>query len=251
MHNAAFHALGLDWAYAAFEVPAGGGAAAVAGFRALRLGGLSVTMPLKAEVAAAVDRLTVTAAAIGAVNTLIWEGDDVVGDSTDGDGFIDALLDEGFDPVGRRCVVLGAGGAARSVVHALAGRDAAHITVVNRDQRRAESAAALAGERGAVGDEAAVAEADLVVNATPVGMTGAELPVAAELLSDGQLVCDLVYSPPVTPLLKAARSQGATAMNGLSMLIHQAARQILLWTGQEPSLTVMSAAAVSSASASH
>lgn len=251
LHNAAFHALGLDWAYMAFDVPQGGGRAAVEAFRALRLGGLSVTMPLKEEVARAVDLLTAAAEAVGSVNTVSWQGDEVVGDCTDGPGFIDALLDEGFDPQGRSCVVVGAGGAARSVVHALAGSGAARVAVVNRDRDRADRAAALAGSAGEVAGGEAIAAADLIVNATPVGMDGRAVPVDVSLLREGQLVCDLVYSPPVTPLLRAARQSGATAMNGMSMLIHQAARQVVVWTGQQPPLAVMSAAAVSSVSGGH
>jgi shikimate dehydrogenase len=244
LHNAAFHALGLDWAYAAFPVAPGQAAAAVAAFRALHLGGLSVTMPHKAEVAAAVDRLTPTAAAIGAANTVLWEGEDVVGDSTDGAGFLAALADEGFDPAGRRCAVFGAGGAARAVVHALAAGGAEQVVVVNRDGSRAQAAAALAGAAGAVAGPGDVGGCDLLVNATPQGMGGEDLGLDASVHHEGQLAVDLIYAPPLTPFLRRARDNGAVAMNGLATLIHQAARQILLWTGKEAPLPVMSAAAV-------
>ncbi len=120
LHNAAFSALGVDWVYVAFPVAAGRGAEAVAAMRTLGIAGLSVTMPHKPDVAGAVDRLTPVAARLGAVNTVARvargagalgaEGDELVGDNTDGDGFVDALrVDEGWDPAGRRCVVLGAG----------------------------------------------------------------------------------------------------------------------------------------------
>ena len=249
LHNAAFHALGLDWVYVAFEVSEGDGAAAVDAMRALGISGLSVTMPHKHEVAAAVDRLTPAAAALGAVNTVWWQGDEVVGDNTDGQGFLDALGDEGFDPAGRRCAVLGAGGAARAVVHALGTAGAAEVIVVNRTPERGEDAAALAGGAGRLGEAAEVGEAALIVNATPAGMDGRGLPVDMGSVGAGQLVVDLVYAPPVTPFLREARARGATATNGLGMLIHQAGHQLRRWTGQEPPLDVMSAAALAAIAA--
>jgi shikimate dehydrogenase len=247
LHNAAFRALDLDWVFLAFEVPSGDAVSAVTGARSLGIQGLSVTMPHKAAVLPALDRLSPAAERLGAVNTITTRGGLLVGESTDGPGFIDALReDEGFDPAGRRCVVLGAGGAARAVVLALAEAGATDITVVNRTPERAEAAAALAGASGRAGSAEAVEGADLVINATPVGMTDGELPVDAARLGPGQLVVDLVYHPAVTPLVSAARARGATAVNGLGMLIHQAAHAFLLWTGQEPPLAAMSAAALSS-----
>jgi shikimate dehydrogenase len=247
LHNAAFRALDLDWVYLAFEVGPGDAAVAVAGARALGIEGLSVTMPHKADVMAALDRLSPTAERLGAVNTITTRGGLLVGESTDGPGFIDALReDEGFDPHGRRCVVLGAGGAARAVALALAEEGAAEVVVVNRTRERAEAAAALAGPVGRVGELGDVDGAELVVNATPVGMGDGASPVPGERLGAGQLVVDLVYHPAVTPLVAEARSRGAVAVNGLGMLIHQAAHAFLLWTGQEPPLAAMSAAALSS-----
>jgi shikimate dehydrogenase len=258
IHNAAFRALDLDWAYVAFEVPPGGAKGAVDAVRALGLAGLNVTMPHKADVAAAVDRLSPAADVLGAVNTVHRRREDLVGDNTDGAGFLDAIrLDEGFDPAGRRCLVVGAGGAARAVVKALADAGAAEVIVVNRTPERAASAAALAGATGRVGAAADAGQADLVVNATPIGMPGTDeptpidvhqggpdLPVDPAHLGRGQLVVDLVYHPAVTPLVDAARHAGAVAVNGLGMLIHQAAHAFRLWTGEDPPLEVMSAAAL-------
>ena len=272
MHNAAFRALGLDWAFLAFEIPAGQALAALAGARALGLDGLSVTMPHKAEVAAGVDRLTPAAQVVGAVNTVVRRAGGVLeGDNTDGSGLLDALRsDEGFDPAGRRCLIVGAGGAARAVVRALAEAGAAEVVVVGRSPARAEAAASLAGDVGRVGSPGDAAAAELVVNATPVGM---DRPVASEAevvavdgrpldpqtlapssstpvpldpahLGPGQLVVDLIYNPPLTAFLELARQRGATAVNGLGMLIHQAASAFRLWTGEDPPLAVMSAAAV-------
>lgn len=252
IHNAAFRALDLDWVYLAFPVPAGEGTAAVAAMRTFGLDGLNVTMPHKADVIAGLDRLSPAAEALRSVNTIHRLGDELVGESTDGPGFVDALVrDEGFDPAGRRVVVFGAGGAARSVVLALAGAGASDIAVVNRTAARAEQAAALAGAGvGRVGSEDDVDEADLVVNATSVGMAGT--PQADAVLLDvrrlrpGQVVVDLVYHPIRTPLLAAARERGAVAVTGLGMLIHQAAHAFRLWTAEDPPLEVMSAAALAS-----
>jgi shikimate dehydrogenase len=259
LHNAAFSALGLDWVYVAFPVAAGDGAAAVAAMRALNLAGLSVTMPHKADVAAAVDRLRPTAARLGVANTVAWAagpgGNLLEAESTDGGGFLDALQgDTGFDPVGRTCLVLGAGGAARSVVLALADAGAASVIVVARRPEAAGVVALLAGGAGAavtVADSAALAGAlagaDLVVNATPVGMrAGDGLPfdIDGGLLGSGHLVADLIYVPASTPLVAEARARGATTVNGLGMLIHQAARQVEMWTGRPAPLEAMSAAAL-------
>ncbi len=268
--NAAFGAAGLDWVFVALEVAAADGEAAVAAVRPLGIGGLSVTMPHKEAAFAAVDERSAEADALGAVNCVTWRGDVVVGHNTDGAGLLDSLrVDEGFDPDGRRCVVIGAGGAARAAVRALASAGASDVAVVNRTAARAERAAALAGRVGRVAAIDDVATADLVVNATPVGMAGVappvvalvpgaeaepldagragpagDLPFPAELLSPGQLLVDMIYNPFTTPLMAAARAREVVAVNGLGMLIHQAAHAFRHWTGEDPPLEAMSAAAV-------
>ena len=255
IHNAAFQALGLDWVYLAFPVPAGDGAAAVTAMRTFGLDGLNVTMPHKGDVIAGLDRLSATASALRSVNTIHRLGDELVGESTDGRGFVDALLhDEGFDPAGRRVVVFGAGGAARAIVLALADAGATDIAVVNRTAAKAEQAVALAPDGVArLGSEEDVDAADLVVNATSVGMGGT--PQADAVLLDvrrlraDHVVADLVYHPMRTPLLVAARERGAVAVTGLGMLIHQAAHAFRLWTAEDPPLEVMSAAALAALTA--
>lgn len=245
LHNAAFQALDLDWAYLAFDVAPGEGADAVRAMRALGIEGLSVTMPHKEDAAGAVDRLSPAAERLGAVNCVHLRGTELVGENVDGIGLLDALrLDEGFSPRGTRCLVLGAGGAARSVVLALVEAGAADVAVWGRTPERAEAAASSLGGR-AVADPAEV-DYDVLVNATPVGMPDSPgLPVDPAVLRAGTLVVDLIYHPPVTPLLEAARAAGCVAVNGLGMLIHQAAHQFRLWTGEDPPLEVMSAAAAS------
>jgi shikimate dehydrogenase len=244
LHNAAFETLGLDWVYVAFPVPRGRGADAVAAVPALGLAGFNVTMPHKEDVAGACHELTADAAALRSVNTVVALPDGrTLGDSTDGPGFLDALADDAIGISGQSVLVLGAGGAARAIVLAL-GRAGAAVTVAARRPDVAEAAAALApGGRalpiGAV-DPSPFA---VVVNATPLGMSGGDaLPVDPESLHGGHAVVDLVYHPADTPLLTAARAQGATAVNGLGMLLHQAARSFTQWTGQPAPIGAMRAA---------
>jgi shikimate dehydrogenase len=251
--NAAFAASGLDWAYLAFEVPDGAAGLAMAGVRALGLEGVSVTMPHKAAVISALDELTDDAEVLGAVNCVARGGTNLIGHNTDGPGFLDALrLDEGLDPSGRRFAVLGAGGAARAVIRSLGLAGAAEVVVINRSPDAAVQAASLAGAAGRVGAAEEASEVDVVVNATPLGMgvvvTSAgepePLPLDPELLQAGQVVVDLVYHPAVTPLVEASRARGIRTVNGLGMLIHQAAHAFRTWTNEEPPLEAMSAAAL-------
>lgn len=223
--------------------------AAVGGVRALGLGGLSVTMPHKERVAGLLDELSPAAAALGAVNTVVvTRHGRLRGENTDGAGFIRALREEqGFDPTHRRCLVVGAGGAARAVVKALADAGADEIIIANRTAARAEEVLGLAAGCGRVGVTADAGEADLVVNATPQGMTGTGMedrsPVDPTHLGPDQLVVDLVPSPAITPLIEAARSRGAAAANGVGMLVHQAALAFRLWTGRDAPIEEMAAAA--------
>jgi shikimate dehydrogenase len=235
LHNAAFAALGLDWVYVALPVPAGQAAQALEGARALGIEGLSVTMPHKAAVAGAVDRRSEVAALLGSVNAVVRRGRHLIGESTDGEGFLRAASEEaGFDAAGRRCLVVGSGGGARAVILALARAGASRVVVAGRTPSRVEAAAALAGPVGRVGQTSEADDAELVVNATPVGMAGQEMaapPVPIDRLGPGQLVVDLIYHPPATALVEAARARGATGLGGLGMLVHQAALAFELWTG--------------------
>lgn len=252
IHNAAFRALGLDWVYVALSVPEGQARAAVGGMRALGIDGMNVTMPHKSDVVKALDRLSPAAQALGSVNTISRQGDHLVGESTDGEGFVNALReDEGVDPTGKRFAVLGAGGAGRAVVRAVAEAGASEVVVIARRPERADRCAKLAGRAGRVGEAADVGSADVIVNATPIGMGEVvaidrrdALPLDPALLSTGQLVIDLVYEPLVTPLVAAARARGVVAVNGVGMLIHQAALAFRIWTGEDAPLAVMSAGAL-------
>jgi shikimate dehydrogenase len=223
---------------------------------------------------------------LAAVNCVTLASGQLEGSNTDGEGFLAALRHgDGFEPRNRRCLVIGAGGAARAVVLALAEAGAAEVIVVNRTESRAVVAAALAGTAGRVGHPEEAPTADLVVNATPAGMVVPEpqpqsaetagsrrsrgtltsgtdgttrsgsgpadspYPLDPELLVAGQVVVDLVYHPASTPWLRAARDQGAIAHNGLGMLVHQAAAQLRTWTGQDPPVAAMWRAATAALSA--
>ncbi len=279
LHNAAFAALELNWMSVGFEVAAGNAAAALVGLRALGVAGVSVTMPHKADVAVLVDERSAVAERLGAVNCVINRDGTLYGANTDGAGFLAALARAAaFDPRGKRCLIIGAGGAARAVTLAVADAGASSVTVVNRTLEKAADVAALAGSAGFVGDlggqaggrageaggeagdragdsaqaAALVAQAELVVNATPVGMegsgaAGAGWLVAPSLLHAGQVAVDLVYVPRPTPWLVAAADAGATAVDGLGMLVHQAAAQLELWTGVPAPVDVMWQAAIAAA----
>ncbi|MFN8035975.1 MAG: shikimate dehydrogenase [Acidimicrobiia bacterium] len=247
IQNAAFAHAGLDWVYVAFPVAGGEGAAAVDAMRTLQLAGLNVTMPHKEAVAAACDELTPDARLLGAVNT-VWRRDDgtVVGDSTDGEGFVRSLLEDGVEPAGRRVLVLGAGGASRSVVLAL-GRAGSEVTVAARRREAAEASATLApGARPVTLADVddAIGDFDVVVNVTPLGMQGEDPPFDVERLRPGQFVADTVYHPLETPLLARARARGVAGTNGVGMLIHQAALAFVRWTGRPAPVAVMRAAAL-------
>jgi shikimate dehydrogenase len=256
LHNAAFEEMGLDWVSVGFRVASGSAGDALAGARALSLRGLSVTMPHKHAVSTLLDTLTPIARRLEAVNCVSIDESGPRGDNTDGPGLVAALRrGHDFDPAGRRCLVLGAGGAARSVVAALADAGAAEVVVVNRTPERAATAALLAGSVGRVGEPHDASACRLVVNATPVGMgtdsggaggtgssveaAGTPWPLDPGLLGEGQVVVDLVYHPRVTPWLDAARTRGASVSNGIGMLVHQAALQLAIWTGEEPPVDAM------------
>jgi len=245
LHNTAFGALGLDWVSLGFAVPPGRAAAALAGARDLGIRGLSVTMPHKEDAAAAVGVRTASADRLGAVNCVADDHGRWLGDNTDGAGLVAALARGGrFDPAGRSCLVVGAGGAARAVVAALGDAGASEVVVVNRTAARAEAAAVLAGPVGRVGTASDAPDAELVVNATPAGMADVAggpdgWPVEPSLLQPGQVVVDLVYHPPSTRWLEAAAERGATTMNGLGMLVHQAALQLERWTGHAAPVDAM------------
>lgn len=239
LHNAAFEAAGLDWRFVTFEVAPGAAKDAVTAMRTLGIGGLAVTTPHKADVAAAVDEVDAAAAALQSVNTVVLRADgSTFGASTDGRGFVNSLLAASVLLAERRVVVLGAGAAARSIVDALDRSGVADIAIVNRTEANAVAVAELAAT-ARVGGVADVVDADVLVNTTSVGMASDESPLDARLLHDRLTVADIVYHPRRTALLAAAGAVGAATVEGLGMLVHQAVLQQQLWTGVTPDASVM------------
>jgi shikimate dehydrogenase len=245
IHQAAFEAMGIDWVSVGFHVTPPRLADAMRGMRGLDVAGMSVTMPHKSAVVAEMDELSSVAAKLGAVNCITNQAGRLVGDNTDGEGFLRALAEgTGMDIAGARCVVIGAGGAARAVILALGDVGAAEVAVVNRSADRAASAARLAGQAGRLGEPEDLYDADLVVQATPAGMAGvagvSALPgIPLDALGPGKTVVDIVVNPPETELVLRARATGARAIGGLGMLVHQAAIAIERWTGTSPPVDAM------------
>lgn len=260
MHTAAFRALGLEreWSYEAIELDPEEFAAAVARLSEQGFVGANVTVPHKQAALRLADRSSDTATSIGAANTLSFTVDGVVAENTDAAGLI-ASLPESFDPGGRSVLVLGAGGAARAAVWAMTDAGAT-VAIHNRTRSRAVE---LAGELGAStleeGGTVPVADFDLVVNATSVGLakpgsgtkhvaTGLKaLGIAADDFTNRQIVVDLVYGAAPTELAAAASSAGATVVDGLEILVNQGAASFRIWTGEEPPIEAMRAAVESPA----
>ncbi|MFN2556947.1 MAG: shikimate dehydrogenase [Nitriliruptorales bacterium] len=254
MHNSAFREQGRDLVYVALPTPPAQLRTVVAALGACEAAGANVTVPHKRAVMSACDRLTAEAELAGAVNTLVWSPEGLVGDNTDTLGLEVVVRDDLALPPGTPAVVLGTGGVARACAVVL-GRGGAPVTFVGRQFEAADDLAALATRCGApaaqalpladtAGVVAAVGGARLVVNATPLGMAGEELPAPFQSLRPGQVAFDLVYRPPNTPFLRAARASGADAHHGLGMLVAQAAASYRRWTGRDAPTATMSAVAL-------
>jgi shikimate dehydrogenase len=251
MQEAGFRELGLNWRYLTIEVPPAKLREAMAGVRAFGMRGLNLTIPHKVAVMQYLDEIAPDAAVIGAVNTVRREGDRLIGENTDGKGFLHGVRnDAGVDPRGQRAVVLGAGGAARAIVTELALAGAADVLVVNRSVERGSAMVAdLAAKTGLpirfepwLGTYAVTAMTDLLVNATSIGLypdVNAMPPVDLSGARPGMLVSDVVFNPPETPLLAAARRLGLPTLDGLSMLVYQGAIGFQLWTGREAPAAAM------------
>ena len=252
MHNAAMASLGLDYAYLAFQVKSAELFAAIQGIKALGLRGLNVTIPHKVAVIQFLDELDPMAADIGAVNTIVNDKGRLKGYNTDASGFLQSLRAAGFNPQGKRIVLLGAGGAARAIGFSLA-QSGSYITVLNREIEL-EQAVLLAQNLSRVAKskvsafaldaanlKVALRGADLLVNATSVGMAPGvgETPVPAGLLQSELTVFDVVYAPLETRLLREAAAKGCRVISGLEMLVRQGGLALELWTGKEAPLDVM------------
>jgi shikimate dehydrogenase len=242
MHEAAYEELGLDARYVTFEPEPADLEAAIEGARALGVAGLNVTVPFKEAVRdlVAVDDL---AARVGAVNTVDFSGAEPTGHNTDVEGVRRAFSHHDVALADETAVVVGAGGAGRAAAVAL---DEAGVTVrvANRTVGRAEALAADVGATAHGLDELAqlLADADVLVNATTVGMESDESPVPADALHGDLAVLDAVYAPLETRLLRDARAAGATTVDGAWMLLFQGVAAFERWTGRDAPIDAMNAA---------
>lgn len=257
IHNAALRACGLPETYAALDVPADRLVETVALLRDPDVGGCNVTVPHKQAVMPLLDELSPEAARIGAVNTVAHRSGRLVGYNTDAAGFLASLRQVGVEAAGLRVVLLGAGGAARAIAFALVDAGVERLSIANRDAARAQRLADAVRRAARVGQEiealelrpealaAPLGAAQLVVNATSAGMDGATSPLPPPLVPSAGVACDIIYNPPETPFLRSARAAGARTINGLGMLVHQAAEAFTIWTGRPAPLAEMVRAAES------
>ncbi|MFO0552087.1 MAG: shikimate dehydrogenase [Polyangiaceae bacterium] len=244
MHEAAYAALGLAFVYVPFGVRSEDLSGSLAGMRALGIRGFGVSMPFKLEVMPLLDRLDPLAKQIGAVNTIVNDDGVLTGFNSDAEGAARALEEVAGDLAGARCLVLGAGGAARAVAFGLAARSA-EVTIANRTDTRAESLAReIAGAKALSWSErdAKLAAFDILVNASSAGMRGEgddASPIADGSLGSRLTVMDIVYAPIRTRLYEAAQVRGARAVHGGRMLLYQACRQFELYTGKPAPVAAM------------
>lgn len=255
MHNAAFQALDLDYAYLAFKVKPACVADAVNGMRALNIRGLNVTMPHKKAVMASLDRIDLSAQIIDSVNTILNKENLLFGFNTDGVGAVRALKENGVALKGRKVLLLGAGGAARAIAYSLA-KEADELAVLNRTVKDAQALARLvekatnkrivAASLEPEDIDANLQDSDILINATSVGMKPRpdETPVPIELLRSNLAVMDIVYNPLETKLAKDAKALGAKVVSGVEMLIYQGAASFEIWTGKSAPVEVMRKAAL-------
>ena len=251
MHNAAYAAAGMDMVYVPFPVHPDHVADAIRGARALGMVGVNVTLPHKPAVAALMDALSPEAAACKSVNTVqILDDGTLMGHSTDAFGFLKSLeVDGGYTVAGRQVVLVGTGGAGQAMAVGLTLAGAGSITLLNRTAARREALAALLERLRGDGDKpliahgapdsdlarAAVREADLIVNASSLGMKADDpTPVDTDLLGPEQFVYDAIYTPRETRLLAEGRRRGCRTLGGLGMLVYQGARAVEIWTGRWP-----------------
>lgn len=251
MQEAAFQALGLNWRYLTIEVKPKDLATAMSALHAFNMRGINLTIPHKVAVLEYLDEVAPDAQLIGAVNTVRIEGGRLIGENTDGKGFLRSLQsDAGIDPGGKAVVVLGAGGAARAITVELALAGASQINIVNRTSARGQELVKLLNEKTpttAVYHEwqnsfSMPPGTDILVNATSIGLypdIAARPEINYDSLSTEMIVCDVIPNPPQTAFLREAASRGSTIIDGLGMLVYQGAIGFKMWTGHDAPVDVM------------
>jgi shikimate dehydrogenase len=248
MMEKAFVDAGLDWRYLTLEVPPERLEDAVRGMLAMGFRGFNCTLPHKVEVLKYLTRTSDAARLMGAVNCVNRVGDELIGENTDGKGFVESLR-EVSDPAGKEVVIFGAGGAARAIAVEVALAGAARVTIVNRSAERGQELAALINDKVRVpasyaswdGDFEVPSSTDVVINATSIGLGNAQarLPIVLSSLSPEMVVADVIPNPPNTWLLRQARQRGCKTLDGLGMLVNQAVINFKIWTGVDPNADLM------------
>ena len=249
MIEAAYQQLGLDWRYVTLEIGPSDLAAAVSGARAMGFRGFNCTIPHKVAVIQHLDGLGESAAVMQAVNCVVRRGDELIGENTDGKGFVEGVK-KLRDPHGKRVVLLGAGGAARAIAVELALSGASKITLVNRSPQRGAETKALLESQLEVETELVHWEApyaipegtDFLINATCVGLypdVDAQLNLQFATLDAATFVSDVVFNPPETHLIRTAKANGCETLDGLEMLVGQGVIGVDYWTGSTPDPQVM------------
>ena len=248
MVEAAFRHHDLHWRYVNMEVPPAGLADAVRGARAMGFRGFNCSMPHKVAVIPLLDGLGESAALIGAVNCVVRRGEQLIGENTDGKGFLKSLQ-EICDPRGKNIVMFGAGGAARAVAVEVGLVGAKHITVVNRSEPRGRELVDTLRTKAKLdadfvvwrGDYTVPPATDIVINASSIGLYNADARLALNLdsLKPNMVVADVVFSPPQTRLLRDAAARGCRTLDGLGMLVNQGVIGVQYWTGVNPDPVAM------------
>jgi shikimate dehydrogenase len=250
MHEAAYAQLGMNWRYLTIEVLPEDLGRAMDGLRALNMRGINLTIPHKVEGLRYLDQLSEAARLMGAVNTVVNEDGELIGENTDGKGFMKALTqDAAVDPNNANVLVIGAGGAARAITVELALAGAREITIVNRSHERGQGLVDLLNNDTPTeavyepwhGTHRVAAEIDVVVNATSIGLFPGidEKPdIDYRTLQANMTVCDVIHSPD-TPFLTEARKNGSQTLDGVGMLVYQGAIGFKLWTGTDAPVETM------------
>jgi len=248
MMEKAFDAANLSWRYLTLEVPEENLAAGVAGMKALGFRGGNFTIPHKVAVIEYLDDLSEAARLMGAVNCVNIVDGKLIGENTDGKGFVQSLT-EVTKPTEKRVAILGAGGAARAIAVELALGGASNIIIANRSEERGQELVSLLNDSTPTESQLHVLDGDyeipddveIFINATSIGLGDADAvtPVDVDTLRENLVVADVIFNPPATKLIRDAQERGCTTLDGLGMLVNQAVIGFQIWTSVEPSAAVM------------
>ena len=248
MQTAAFRFYGIDAVYVPFPVKPENLEDAVKGIRALSIKGVNVTVPHKERIVKFLDFLDEDAEFLEAVNTVKNENGTLTGYNTDAEGFIDSLKEAGIEVSGKKVTMIGAGGAAKAVGYALLKEKVSFLNIINRNFKKAKELGEKLGRLGKVlifplkgtTVEVLLSDTDVLINTTSVGLKSDDPHLFDySKIPEGITVVDIIYNPPETPLLKAAKEKGCKTLNGLGMLVHQGARAFKIWTGRNPPIEEM------------